>query len=87
MTQYPSVDKYYANGNREWGDLFFLSLKGKAIINKKPLNKRSNKRTPETLRQKQQLNNDLLALNDTYFVTLQKMSKLGKEVYPISEYY
>lgn len=86
MTQYPCVNKYYTNGSREYRDLFFLSVEWKAVLNKKTFSDRNKECVLETLYQKQEFNNAILALNDNYFNTLQKMSRLGKEVCPISEY-
>lgn len=87
MDHYPSVNRYYANGNRQYMDLYFLTLKGRAIVNKKSLDNKKDKYLPKPLCQKQ-LCNEVIAFDDKYFLTLKKMSQIeGKEVYPINEYW
>ena len=87
MDHYPSVNRYYANGNRQYMDLYFLTLKGRAIVNKKSLDNKKDKYLPKPLCQKQ-LCNEVIAFDDKYFLTLKKMSQIeGREASPINEYY
>ena len=87
MDNYPSVNRYYANGNRQYMDTYYLTLKGKTVLNKNSLSNKKDKYLPKPLCQKQ-LCNEVIAFDDKYFLTLKKMSQIeGREVYPISEYY
>ena len=43
MDNYPSLNRYYANGSREYMDMYSLTLKGKTALNKNSLsNKKIN---------------------------------------------
>lgn len=87
MDHYPSVNRYYANGNRQYMDPYFLTLKGRATVNKKSLDNKKDKYLPEPLYQKQSLYNEVIAFDDKYFLTLKKMSHIEeREVCPINEY-
>ena len=43
MDNYPSLNRYYANGSREYMDTYSLTLKGKTALNKNSLSNKKDK--------------------------------------------
>lgn len=87
MDNYPSLNRYYANGRREYMDTYSLTLKGKTALNKNSLSNKKDKYIPDSLYKKQNMYNDIITFDDKYFLTLKKMSQIeNREVCPISEY-